>query len=153
RRRILILELLPNERLREEEWAGKLQVSRAAVREALTQLVGEGLVRAGERSGHFVTQMAEKDIHQIRELREVLETAAFSLACDRATESELEAIEETCRDFGALVKKGYHNGACECDLRFHHLLVAASRNDHLVRAYERSNIPLFHMKLGRALMH
>lgn len=152
-RRILVLALMPNERLREEDWAARLQVSRAAIREALTQLVGEGLVRAGTRGGYFVTQMSEEDIHQVRELREVLETAAFSLACERVTESELQAIEETCDDFAALVKKGYHNGACECDLRFHHLLIAASGNDHLVKAYHRSNIPLFHMKLGQSQMH
>ena len=153
RRRILILELVPNERIREEDWASKLQVSRAALREALTQLLGEGLVRAGERGGYFVTQMTEDDIHQVRELREVLETAAFTLACDRASESELKAIEETCDDFGSLFRKGYYNGACECDLRFHHLLVGASGNPHLLGAYQRSNIPLFHMKLGRLMSH
>jgi DNA-binding GntR family transcriptional regulator len=153
RRRILILELVPNERIREEDWAAKLKVSRAALREALTQLLGEGLVRAGERGGYFVTQMTEDDVHQIRELREVFETAAFVLACDRASESDLRAIEETCDDFGTLFRKGYHNGACECDLRFHHLLMEASGNPHLVAAYQRSNIPLFHMKLGRMMSH
>src|SRR4051812_13702807 len=91
RQRILILELVPNERIREEDWASRLQVSRAALREALTQLIGEGLVKAGERGGYFVTQMTEEDVHQIRELREVFETAAFVLACDRATESDLKA--------------------------------------------------------------
>jgi DNA-binding GntR family transcriptional regulator len=153
RRRILILELIPGERLKEEAWATKLLVSRTAVREALTQLLGEGLVRTGDRGGFFVTQMEEKDIHEVRELREVLETAAFTFACDRITEEELVAIEETCTDFANLARKGYHSGACECDLRFHQMLVAASGNSHLVQAYERSNIPLFHMRVGRSLMY
>ncbi|HZM05643.1 MAG TPA: GntR family transcriptional regulator [Candidatus Saccharimonadales bacterium] len=152
RRRILILELVPNERLKEEEWAANLHVSRTAVREALTRLLGEGLLRPGERGGFFVTQMTEKDIHEVRELREVLEVTAFTMACERATADEMAAIEQTCVDFGDLVRKGYHSGACECDLRFHNLLVAASGNAHLVRAYQRANIPLFHMKLGRSLM-
>jgi DNA-binding GntR family transcriptional regulator len=152
RRRILILELIPGERLKEEEWAAKLNVSRTAVREALTRLLGEGLLRAGERGGFFVMEMTAKDIQEIRALREVLETAAFDWACDHSSNEELKAIEQTCKDFKDLVIKGYYAGACECDLRFHHLLVAASGNSHLIQAYQRSNIPLFHMKLGRSRM-
>jgi DNA-binding GntR family transcriptional regulator len=97
--------------------------------------------------------MTEDDVHQIRELREVFETAAFVLACDRASENDFKAIEETCDDFGTLFRKGYYSGACECDLRFHHFLVEASGNPHLLAAYQRSNIPLFHMKLGRMMSH
>jgi DNA-binding GntR family transcriptional regulator len=152
RRRVLILELAPNQRLKEEEWAANLRVSRTAIREALTRLLGEGLLRAGEHGGFFVTQMTEKDIREVRALRQVLETAAFEMACERVTEEELSALEQTCTDFGDLVRKGYHSGACECDLRFHHLLVSASGNTHLIQAYQRSNIPLFHMKLGRLVM-
>jgi DNA-binding GntR family transcriptional regulator len=151
RRRILTFELTPNERLKEEFWSAKLKVSRTAIREALTRLLGEGLVTARERGGLFVTQMTEKDFHEIRILREIYETAAFAMACDRITDAELNAIAQTCDDFREFVKKGYYNGACESDLRFHHLLIAASGNTHLVQAYQRSNIPLFQLKLGRSL--
>ena len=41
RRRILILEIRPEERLKEEEWADRLGVGRMAMREALTRLHGE----------------------------------------------------------------------------------------------------------------
>ena len=37
--------------------------------------------------------------------------------------------------------------------RFDQQVVEASRNPHLVAAYHRSNIPLFHMKLGRMMSH
>ncbi len=151
RQRILIYELMPDERLGEEDWAEKLKVGRAAVREALTRLHGEGLVRSGKRGGYFVTQFSDKDVRQLRELREVLETAAFALACERVTDEQVRIIEEVCEDYDNLVKKGYHNSAWECDLRFHQLLLEASGNEHLLQTYQRSNIPLFHLKINRSM--
>nr|AUN37478.1 transcriptional regulator, GntR family [uncultured bacterium] len=151
RQRILIYEVMPDERLGEEYWAATLKVGRAAIREALTRLLGDGLVRSGERGGYFVTKLSDKDTRQLRELREVLETAAFLLACDRVTETQLAVIEEVCTDYDNLVRKGYHNSAWECDLRFHHLLVEASGNEHLLQTYQRSNIPLFHLKISRSM--
>src|SRR5512141_573825 len=74
--RILIFEIAPNERIVEQAWATKLQVNRAAIRESLTRLLGEGLVYQGERGGFFVSEMTDEELHQIREVREILETGA-----------------------------------------------------------------------------
>lgn len=148
--RILILEIPPNDRIKEEFWSKKLGVSRSAIRESLTRLLGEGIVRAGERGGFFVSEMSEEEIREIRELREILETAAFSLACDRATPEQVTEIEETCADFLNFVNKNYLTSAHEADLRFHKLLIKASGNSRLVQLYRRSHIPLFHRKMTRA---
>jgi DNA-binding GntR family transcriptional regulator len=142
---------MPDERLGEEDWATKLNVGRAAIREALTRLHGEGLVQSGKRGGYFVTKFSDKDIRQLRELREVMETAAFAMACERVNEEQLQLIDEVCDDYDNLVKKGYFNSAWECDLRFHQLLLEASGNQHLLQTYQRSNIPLFHLKINRSL--
>src|SRR5688572_4513454 len=151
--RILILEIPPNERIIEEFWGEKLGVNRSAIREALTRLLGEGLVRQGERGGFFVSEMSDADIHEIREVREILETAAFNLACDRATPQQLKEIAETVDDYGSFVKKGYLTAAHEADLRFHHLLMAATGNARLAQLYEKSRIPLFQRKAARARAH
>ena len=148
--RILILEIAPNERIVEQFWAKKLKVNRAAIRESLTRLLGEGLVYPGARGGFFAKEMSEAEIHEIREVREILETAAFTLACDRATPRQVKEIEETCNDFGNFVRKGYFTGAHEADLRFHKLLMAASGNARLALLYERAHIPLFQRKAALA---
>ncbi|MGI8965108.1 MAG: GntR family transcriptional regulator, partial [Limisphaerales bacterium] len=88
--RILIFEIHPNERIKEEFWANQLGVSRAAIRESLTRLFGEGIVRAGDRGGFFVNEISEQEIREIREVREILETAAFALACERATTKQVK---------------------------------------------------------------
>jgi DNA-binding GntR family transcriptional regulator len=144
--RILILEIAPNERIVEQFWANKLKVNRAAIRESLTRLLGEGLVYPGARGGFFAKEMTEAEIHEVREVREILETAAFSLGCDRATAKQIKEIEETCDDFANFVRKGYFTGAHEADLRFHQLLMAASGNARLSLLYERAHIPLFQRK-------
>jgi DNA-binding GntR family transcriptional regulator len=150
RRRILVLHIRPKERLKEEEWARKLNVGRLAVREALTRLHGEGLVSRGEKGGYFAAAMSPHDVSEIREVRELFETAALRLAAPRITPQQISALESACDDFDYMVKKGYHATAIEADRRFHELLVAASGNSRLIRAYEHAHIPLFHIRVGQS---
>lgn len=150
RRRILVLQIRPEERLKEEEWARILKVGRVSVREALTRLHGEGLVTRGEKGGFFAASMSTKDVVEIHEVREIFETAAIRLAASRITPQQLSELEAACDDFAYMVKKGYHTAACEADRRFHDLLVAASGNNRLIRAYEHCHIPLFHIRVGQS---
>jgi DNA-binding GntR family transcriptional regulator len=124
-----------------------------AVREALTRLLGEGLVELGERGGYYVTEMTPEDVRQIRELREVLELAALRLAVGRVTEAQLARLDDICNDFSSLVQKGYVAGACEADIKFHETLLAASGNRRLLQAYHYAHIPLFHQKLGKTRVY
>lgn len=151
--RILIQEIAPKDRIVEQVWSKKLGVNRAAIRESLTRLQGEGMVYPGPRRGYFVSEMTEKEIHEIREVREMIETAAFSLASQRATPKQLKEIEETCDDLSNFIKKGYFAAAHEADLRFHQLLIAASNNRRLVDLYQRSHIPLFQRRAAQARTH
>jgi DNA-binding GntR family transcriptional regulator len=151
--RILTQEIAPNERIKEQFWAQQLKVNRAAIRESLTRLLGEGVLRQGERGGYFVAEMTKDEIHEIRELREILETAALALACDRATPRQIKEIEETCDDFANFVKKNYLTAAHEADLRFHQLLISSSKNSRLAQLYHRSHIPLFQRRAAQTDVH
>lgn len=51
RRKILSSQIMPNIRLKEDAWAKKIEVGRMAVREAMTRLLGEGLLQLGEKGG------------------------------------------------------------------------------------------------------
>ena len=149
RRQILIMQLEAGSRLKEDYWAKKLNVSRMAVREALTRLLGEGLVNLGEKGGYFVMELTVEDITQIRQVREILEIAALRLAIERITKSEINELNKICDDFSNMVNKGYFAGACEADIKFHETLVAFSGNPKLLQAYHSCHIPLFHQKLGK----
>jgi len=153
RKKILSNQLLAGTRLKEDEWSKKLDVNRMALREALTRLQGEQLLIKGSKGGFFVQSLSSNDIRDIRELREILETGALRILVEKITEAQLSELERICDDFTAMYERGYFNGACEADVKFHETLIDYAGNKKLTTAYYTSNIPLFHQKFGLAQTH
>ncbi|ODS82449.1 MAG: GntR family transcriptional regulator [Cytophagaceae bacterium SCN 52-12] len=153
RKKILSNQLLAGSRLKEDEWSKKLDVNRMALREALTRLQGEQLLTKGEKGGFFVKTFSGEDIRDIRELREILETGAIRLLIEKITGDQLTELERICDDFTSMYERGYFNGACEADVKFHETLIEYTGNQKLINAYFASNIPLFHQKLGLTQTH
>jgi DNA-binding GntR family transcriptional regulator len=151
RGKILSRQIAANTRLKEDEWALKIKVSRMAIREALNRLLGEDLLRVGEKGGYFVKPITTKDVILIREVREILELGALRLAYEKITPAELKELERICDDFTLMTNQGYLNGACEADIKFHEKLIQCAQNDKLLHIYLASHIPLFHEKIGKAL--
>ncbi len=148
RKGILSGQLPANTRLKEERWATRLGVNRMALREAFNRLLGENLVRLGEKGGYFVSAFPPEDMHKIRELREILEIGAIRLLIKTLTKEKIDRLEKICNDYTAMVENEYTAGACEADLKFHETIMEFSENNRLVHAYQSSHIPLFHLKLN-----
>jgi len=92
RRAILHGELEAGARLREVELAASLQVSRTPVREAISRLIGDRLVRELPTGGVEVADiMAE--MHDVYAIREALESCAGRLAAPRIDETALVRLE------------------------------------------------------------
>ncbi len=147
RRKILVNQLKPGLRLKEDNWSKTVGVSRVAIREALTRLLGENLVTQGEKGGFYVKALTKDEVQEIRELREVLELGAIRLSLKKLRADDIKSLEKICEDFTAMIKQGYFNGACDADMKFHELLIKMSGNKKLFNAYFSSHIPLFHQKL------
>ncbi|TAG18118.1 MAG: GntR family transcriptional regulator [Cytophagia bacterium] len=150
RKNILSNQLLPNTRLKEDEWASKLTVSRIAVREALNRLLGERLVSVGEKGGYFVSGLSQSDVLAIRELREILEMGALTLLIKKNEKSKIAKLEKICDDFTNMFQNGYLGGACEADVRFHETIIEFAENDKLLQLYKLSHIPIFHQQLMKS---
>lgn len=151
RRKILSQQINANTRLKEDEWALKIGVSRMAIREALNRLLGEGLLIVGEKGGYFVKPMTVDDVKLIRELREILELGALRLAYEKITPEEIKQLEKICDDFSMMASQGYISGTCEADIKFHETLIKCAHNEKLFQIYISGHIPLFHEKIGKAL--
>lgn len=144
RKKILTNQLPASTRFKEDNWARKLQVSRMSVREALNRLLGEGLVITREKGGYFLDPITETDIHQLRELRELMEIGAFKLLSNKITKQQVVRLTKICDDFKLMATEGYVEGACEADMKFHETLIEFTGNQKLVSTYASSHIPLFH---------
>ena len=90
---IITQVLKPGERLMEIQLADEMGVSRTPVREAIRKLELEGLVIMVPRKGAYVAGVSMKDIHEVYEVRAALEMLAVSLAAERITDEELDALE------------------------------------------------------------
>jgi DNA-binding GntR family transcriptional regulator len=66
-------EILPGQSIAQEETAQRLGVSKIPVREALSILATEGVLRYARRSGFVVARLEKSEIEQIYRMRRVLE--------------------------------------------------------------------------------
>jgi DNA-binding GntR family transcriptional regulator len=81
--------LRANEPLPQDEIAAQLKVSHIPVREALRQLQSEGLVTHQPNRGVTVAALTPEEIHEIYDIRAILETAAIRQAVPQLTATQL----------------------------------------------------------------
>ena len=89
--------LQPGEPLSEEDLAQRLQASRTPVREALRRLNHEGLVRIVPNKGAFVRVLTLRDIREIYEVREALESFAAGQAAMRMSPEQISTISQLAK--------------------------------------------------------
>lgn len=102
---IITGEFPPGMRIKEEEIASHLQISRPPIRQAFESLVVEGLLTRQPRRGVMVTSFEEKDIWEIYTLKASLYSLATNLAIDSITEDGLAKLEKTVEAMVKCVSK------------------------------------------------
>lgn len=93
RERILSGELQEGEQLRQEAIATEFEISRIPVREALSHLAGEGLVKIVGNRGAVVAALSPDEIMQLFETRAVLESYILRQAIPNITDEDLQRVE------------------------------------------------------------
>jgi len=136
----------PGERLREEQLATLLDVSRGPVREALSVLQREGIVLIKHHRGATVTPLSRDDVEEVYTLRVVLERLAIQWAARRARPEDLAEMEAVVREMAeALKRKTSVQETTALDVRFHTLLIQSARHSRLQESWLnlRSQIQIF----------
>ena len=135
---------LPNE----TELGAALEVSRTTLREAISFLVAQGLleIRRGKgtyvveelpSSGMDLTELAglrsrvrAKDLF---EMRLIFEPATVALACQRATDEELQQIRKKAERMEEIANQG--GDWPLADQEFHWAIIKASHNEYMRKLY------------------
>lgn len=134
---ILTGKIKPGTRMMEIELAEEMGVSRTPIREAIRKLEKEGLVTIEPRKGAYASEVSLKDMIDILEVRGNLEGLAAAYAAERMTEPEKEELLAVAKKFEEAVASGNMADMIHYDTRFHHLIVEASRNNHLIHMVEQ----------------
>ncbi|WP_426319193.1 GntR family transcriptional regulator [Pseudoduganella sp. R-43] len=86
-------KLAPGAVLRQAELAEQFGTSRIPVREALNSLQAEGLVQIEPNRGAYVTTLGADELHELFDLRVLLETDVLRRAVPLHTERSLRRLE------------------------------------------------------------
>jgi DNA-binding GntR family transcriptional regulator len=128
-------EFEPDQRLSEAALAEAFGVSRGPIREALTQLEREGLLKVERHRGARVTRLSQADIDEIYSLRTAMERLAIERAARLADDNDFAAMEAVVQELKTAVAAADARRTVELDVAFHDLVYRAARHSRLYLAW------------------
>lgn len=139
RERILNGQYGSGERIKENQIAEQLKVSRTPIREAFKQLEQEGLIELIPNRGCFALGFTKRDIEDIYAVRAAVEVLAVERAVNRITEEETARLQETFDLMEFYTNKGNSGKVMELNRTFHQDIYSASGSRflaHILRSYQ-----------------
>ena len=135
---------LPNE----NELSRALEVSRTTLREAISFLVAQGVLVIRRGKGTYVAEelptagmdleglaglQARNRARDLFEMRLIFEPATVALACQRASEEELQQIQQKADRMEEIARAG--GDWPLADQEFHWAIIKASHNEYMRKLY------------------
>ena len=134
-------------RLDERALGEQLGVSRTPVREAISRLEQEGLVRTIARRGAFVVRKTKDEIIDMIDAWAALESMAARLATSRASDQEIASLRKNFTNFDDSAEaKAHIDEYSETNIDFHQTIIRLGKSP-LIR--EMSDQLFFHMRAIR----
>ncbi len=135
RHAILVGDIPPGAPLVETALSERFDVSRGPLREALRQLIEEGLVVTVPYTGTHVAELSVEDVQEIYSLRTVLETFAFEQVWPRRDDRFRAELRRRNEALIATIDAGDDRASILTELEFHGLVYEASGHRLLQRAW------------------
>jgi DNA-binding GntR family transcriptional regulator len=129
--------LVPGSEVTEPELGARYGFGKAPLREALIRLVHESLVESIPRSGYRISPVTIQDVHDIFDLRLLLEPTAARRAAGHIEASVLTDLNGLCRSGYTPGDRGTESAFLRANRQFHVAIADASGNGRLARVLER----------------
>ena len=127
----------PGTQIQEQDLAARFSSSRSPVREALKQLVSDGLLVEYPNRGVFVRRYTAKDIEDIFDMRILLEGYALREAEANLTPGNIVILNDLLQELKENHEMGNLVKYIDKDANLHHKIVALCKNDLVISTYER----------------
>ena len=124
-------EIMPGQRLKDIEWARKLNVSRTPVREAMRKMQQEGVLIPLAQGGYEVRPTSREDLIELYRCRAALEALAAEEAAARCDESAAKRLEQLVARCDGAIVRGDLDAAFALNTDFHTALIELAGNGHL----------------------
>lgn len=134
--RIRLGDLKPGTRVREEDIATLLGVSRTPVREALGRLQARGLVHQVQ-GGLAIVELSRSRIMELYAMRGILEGAAARFAAENASPGDLDLIRLAASRF--IEDNSDADSLAATNMKFHSAIYSAAHNLYLTRMLDDLN--------------
>lgn len=143
-------QLQPGERLREDELAETLGVSRGPIREALVELEREGLVVGSRNRSKSVARLSREDAQEIYTLRLAIERLAIQLAARNARPEHLTEMQAIINEMASFASQGVtEQEAAKLDVSFHDVIYRAAQHKRVYQVWKDIRPQIYIFLLSR----
>ncbi len=153
--RIMSLDIAPGARIPVDVVARDLGVSQTPVREALSRLEREGLVRKAHLIGYSAApQLSRKAFEDLFAFRLLLEPECARIATQNLTPDSLQELEEAAADMGhgeaPVDRNSRYSRFARADAHFHDAILKIAGNEVIRQAFADQHV---HLHLFRLMFH
>lgn len=153
--RLMSLEIAPGARIPIGTIAHDLNVSQTPVREALSRLEQEGLVKKAHLIGYSAApQLTRKEFDDLYIFRLLLEPEVARIACHNMTPEALALLEEAAVDMGRdgaeVDRNSRYSRFARADAHFHEEIMKICGNDIIRHALADQHV---HLHIFRLMFH
>lgn len=128
---ILDCRLAPGERLTEAAVSTRLEIGKTPTREALRNLVRDGLVQVVPRHGYRITPITLSDVQELFGLRLVVEPASVGLAIAHLNDTHFSHLERLAEVEYVPGDRKRMREFLHANIEFHYTIALASQNSRI----------------------